>query len=529
MTYDTIIIGAGSAGCVLANRLSENPNRRVLLLEAGPRDWHPFIHMPAGIAKLASMKRINWDYTTLPQAQLGNRRIWWPRGKVLGGSSSINAMCYIRGVAHDYDDWARRVGDARWNWQHVLPAFKRAEANSRGADEFHGADGPLAVQDLRHHSVLTQTFIDAAHSVGLPLNPDFNGAQQEGVGFYQVTQKDGARCSSAAAYLRPAHGRGNLHIVTRAAVQRVRLDGQRAVGVDYRHLGREVHAAGGEVIACGGAINSPQLLMLSGIGPADHLREHGIGVAHDLAGVGGNLQDHLDVCTLQHCSQPVSYDRLNEVAVAIQYLLHHNGPGASNVAEGGAFARTPLAPDARCDVQLHFIPAMIDDHGRNRLPGYGYTMHACMLRPHSRGTIRLASADPAAKPVIQPNYLSDADGFDLATTIHAARLSRDIFDAAPFDAYRGGEVFADAGGRSDADLAAYIRRKAETVYHPVGTCKMGNDDGAVVDAELRVHGIAGLRVVDASIMPCLPSGNTNAPTIMIAERAAELITGAQET
>lgn len=526
MTYDTIIVGAGSAGCVLANRLSANPNHRVLLLEAGPRDWHPFIHMPAAIAKLAGMMSMNWDYYTEPEPQLENRRLWWPRGRVLGGSSSINAMCYIRGDARDYDEWARLTGDERWNWNGVLAYFKRAEANTRGASELHGADGPLAVQDLKYRSVLTETFVEAAQACGHAPNADFNGAQQAGAGFYQVTQKNGSRCSTAAGYLRAAHARANLTVRTRSVTQHVLLDGHRAVGVDYRHNGRLTRAEGREVILCGGAVNSPQLLMLSGIGPADHLRENGIRAMHDLPGVGANLQDHLDISTLQHCTKPVSYDRLNEVAVALEYLLRHDGPGTSNIAEGGAFVRTPLAPDERCDVQLHFIPAMIDDHGRHRLPGHGYTMHACNLRPRSRGTIRLQSANPADKPIIRANYLSDAQGLDLATTIEGAKISRAIFAAKPFDAYRGDAILPDADVRTDADLAAYIRRKAETVYHPVGTCRMGNDENAVVDSELRVRGVAGLRVVDASVMPCLPGGNTNAPTIMIAERAADLISGA---
>ena len=525
MTYDYIIVGAGSAGCVLANRLSADPGKRVLLLEAGPRDWHPFIHMPAGIAKMVGNKGINWDYLTEPQAQLEQRRLWWPRGRVLGGSSSINAMCYIRGDAHDYDEWAALAGDARWSWHNVLPYFKRAEGNTRGADALHGADGPLGVQDLRSHNVLTQAFVDAAQACGHPLNGDFNGATQRGIGFYQVTQKNSARCSTATAYLRPVRGRANLRVLTRAQTQRVLIQGGRAVGVDYRHHGRLTRAEAREVILCGGAINSPQLLMLSGIGPADHLRTQGIRVVHDAAGVGANLQDHLDICTLQRCVQPVSYDRLNDVAVALKYLLRRDGPGTSNIAEGGGFVRTRHATDERCDLQLHFIPALLDDHGRNRLPGYGYTMHACMLRPKSRGTIRLQSADPSAKASIQPNYLSDAEGYDLKMLVEGVRISREIFAAAPFAAYRGDEIFPGASAQGDADVVAFIRRKAETVYHPIGTCRMGSDATAVVDTELRVRGVDGLRVVDASVMPTLPGGNTNAPTIMIAERAADFIAG----
>ncbi|MGH8040663.1 MAG: GMC family oxidoreductase [Rudaea sp.] len=527
MIYDTIIVGAGSAGCVLAYRLSADPNRRVLLLEAGPSDWHPFIHMPAGIAKLVNRKGINWDYYTEPEAQLGNRRLWWPRGRVLGGSSSINAMCYIRGDARDYDEWAQLVGDERWSWQHVLPVFRRAEANVRGADAWHGADGLLSVADLRYRNPLSDTAIDAAVACGYPRNADFNGTRQQGFGFYQVTQKNGARCSTAAGYLGAARGRANLTVRTRAVAQHVLLDGHRAVGVDYRHHGRLTRAEAGEVILCGGTINSPQLLLLSGIGPADHLRDIGIRVAHELPGVGTNLQDHLDICTLQRATQPVTYDQLSDTLVALRYYLRRAGPGTSNVAEAGGFVRTPLAKDERCDMQFHFVPAQLDDHGRHRLPGYGYTLHACGLRPRSRGTIRLRSANPVDKAAICPQYLTDAEGHDLKTLVEGVKLSREILAASPFDAVRGQEIFPGVGAVADADLTAFIRRKAETIYHPVGSCRMGNDAQAVVDSELRVRGVAGLRVVDASVMPCLPGGNTNAPTIMIAERAADLIAGAQ--
>lgn len=526
MSYDIIIVGAGSAGCVLANRLSENPNRRVLLLEAGPSDWHPFIHMPAGIAKMVGKKGINWDYWTEPEPQLGNRRLWWPRGRVLGGSSSINAMIYMRGTPSDYDRWTQATGDERWAWRNVLPVFKRSENNVRGASEWHGADGLLTVSDLIHHNELSEAFIDAGVAAGYARNEDFNAAQQDGFGYFQVTQKNGARASTAAAFLKPARSRPNLTVLTHAATERVLLSGQRAVGVDYRHRGRLTRAEGGEIILCGGAINSPQLLMLSGIGPADHLREHGIAVAQPLEGVGGNLQDHLDVCTLQHSTQPVTYDKLSDAAVAWQYLTQRKGPGTSNIAEACGFVRTRLATDADCDVQFHFVPAMLDDHGRNRLPGYGYTAHACFLRPRSRGTLRLRSADPSQPVAIRANYLSDVEGFDLKVMVEAAKISREIFAQAPFDKYRGSEIFPGPETKSDADLEAFIRRKAETIYHPVSTCRMGKDEDAVVDSELRVHGIKALRVVDASIMPNLVGGNTNAPTIMIAERAAQLIAAA---
>jgi choline dehydrogenase len=523
MTYDYVIVGAGSAGCVLANRLSENPNHRVLLLEAGGRDWHPFIHMPAGIAQLVGKKGINWSYDTEVEPQLGQRKLWWPRGKVLGGSSSINAMCYIRGDARDYDEWARLSGDERWNWNSVLPLFRRSEGNERGSDALHGADGLLSVANLRYHNVLSEVAVDAAKTAGYPITDDFNGARQEGFGYYQVTQKNGARCSTAAGYLRAAKPRSNLTIRTGAMVQRVLISNGRATGVDYRHHGGLKRAEAREVILSGGAINSPQVLMLSGIGPADHLRAHGIRVASDVAGVGRNLQDHLDICTLQRCTQPVTYDKTNDIAIALKFLFRRQGIGTSNVAEVGGFVRTRHAQDERCDMQFHFVPALLDDHGRHRLEGFGFTMHACALRPKSRGHIELKSADPATKPAIYANYLSDADGYDLKMLIEGVRLSRELFAQEAFAPYRGGEILPGAQVVEPVDLEAFVRRKAETIYHPVGTCRMGADADAVVDTELRVRGIEGLRVVDASVMPCLPGGNTNAPTVMIAERASDFI------
>ena len=354
--YDYIIIGAGSAGCVLANRLSEDPGVKVLLLEAGPRDWHPFIHMPAGLAKLVNRKGVNWDYDTAPEPHLNHRTLWWPRGRVLGGSSSINAMCYTRGVPRDYDEWGEQASG--WDWDSVLPWFRKAEGNTRGADALHGADGPLTVSDLRHHNPLSEVFIEAARQAGLPANADFNGLVQEGVGLYQVTQRDGARCSAAVAYLAPVRSRPNLTVHTGAMASRVTFDGRRASGVTYSMRGKAYHQpAAREVILSGGAINSPQLLMLSGIGPAGELRRHRIDVVHDAAGVGRNLQDHLDICTLQHCTQPITYDRANEPKMAFDYFLRgHRGAGSSNIAEAGGFWRSPLAQDQRCDVQFHFVP-----------------------------------------------------------------------------------------------------------------------------------------------------------------------------
>ena len=531
--YDYIIIGAGSAGCVLANRLSEDPNVKVLLLEAGPRDRHPFIHMPAGISKLVNKKGVNWDYNTAPEPGLDNRTLWWPRGKVLGGSSSINAMCYIRGVAGDYDrDWAAAHGAEGWDWNSVLPYFKRSEHNERGSDAVHGSGGPLNVADHRYVNPLSQVFVEAGAQLGYPRNQDFNGTEQQGFGLYQVTQKNGARCSTAVAYLDPARERPNLTIVTGAQVARVTFDrtatgGPRANGVAYAAHGKAFHQqASREVLLSGGAINSPQLLMLSGIGPAQQLRDLGIDVVADAPQVGENLQDHLDISTLQHSTQRVTYDRLSDLKVAFDYFLRgHIGPGTSNIAEAGGFLRSRYAPDERADIQFHFIPAMLDDHGRNRLKGDGYTLHACFLRPLSRGRITLASANPADKARIQANYLSDADGFDLKMMVECAKLSREIFAQKAFDDYRGAAILPARNDLDDAGLVDFIRAKAETVYHPVGTCRMGGDEQSVVDPGLRVRGVQGLRVVDASVMPTLISGNTNAPTIMIAERASDLIRG----
>jgi choline dehydrogenase len=526
--YDFIIIGAGSAGCVLANRLSADPGVRVLLLEAGPRDRHPFIHMPAGLAKIASNSRINWSYDTAPEPGLDGRALWWPRGKVLGGSSSINAMCYVRGVPGDYDGWAASGADG-WDWASVLPYFRRAEGNTRGADALHGGDGPLSVSDLRYVNELSQAFVQAGTQAGYPRNGDFNGPRQQGFGLYQVTQRDGARCSSAVGYLDPVRKRDNLTIRTNALVSRITFDTTpdgrpRADGVAFSVGSTAHHAHAREVIVCGGAINSPQLLMLSGIGPSLQLRALGIDVVADLPGVGGNLQDHLDICTLQHSTKAVTYDQLSDLRVAFDYFLRgRRGPGTSNIAEAGGFVRSRLAPDERADVQLHFIPAMLDDHGRHRLPGDGYTLHACFLRPRSRGRISLVSGHASDKPRIEANYVSDEAGFDLRMMLECVKLSRVLLAQAAFDPYRGAPILPASDDFSDSELLAYIRAKAETVYHPVGTCRMGRGDDAVVDPQLRVHGVDGLRVVDASVMPTLPGGNTNAPTVMIAERAADLI------
>lgn len=525
-SFDFIIIGAGSAGCVLANRLSANPNHRVLLLEAGPRDWHPFIHMPAGIAKLVSKKGVNWDYYTEPEPELDGRRLWWPRGKVLGGSSSINAMCYIRGHRRDYDDWAA-MGNPGWDWASLLPYFKLAENNERGADAWHGAGGPLNVADLRYTNPLSHVFVAAAEAIGQRHNPDFNGAQMEGFGFYQVTQKNGRRWSTAAGYLNSARGRSNLTVSTGALVERIEVAGGRAVAVHYQHRGQRKRAeVEREVLLAGGAINSPQLLMLSGIGPAAELTRHGIDVVADVPAVGRNLHDHLDASLVYRCTQKITYDKISEVLAGLRYFLLHSGPGTSNIAEAGGFARTALAPDERPDVQFHFLPAILDDHGRHRIDDYGMTLHACHLQPRSRGHLALASADPRAKPKLFGKYLSDPDGFDRRTLVEAVRLGRRLLRAPAFDAYRGDELMPGDGDDATAAIEAFLRRRGETVYHPVGSCRMGSGADAVVDAELRVHGLQALRVVDASIMPKIVSGNTNAPTVMIAEKASAMILAA---
>ena len=517
LTFDYIVVGAGSAGCVLANRLSANPNNRVLLLEAGGPDRHPFIHMPAGFAKLATSDSVNWCYETEPVPEMLGRRMFWPRGKVLGGSSSINAMCYCRGHRKDYDSWAEN-GAVGWAYDDVLPYFLSSEDHEDGPSEYHGSGGPLSVRRLRHTNPLSAVFIDATVEAGYPRTRDFNGPRQRGVDYYQVTQRNGRRCSAAVGYLRPAMQRPNLKVITRAQTTRVLLDGLETVGVEYRRSGTLRVAHGGQVILSSGAINSPQLLMLSGIGPARALEETGIDVVHDLPGVGENLQDHLDVCTLVHCHDDVTYDGLNEVLAGVRYLFTRKGPAASNIAEAGAFIASSEATDDRPDIQLHFIPAFLDDHGRNTLPGNGMTIHACALRPEARGTIRLKSADPLAAPAIQPDYLSR--DYDRRLMLECARISRRIFAQKAFAKYVGAEVYPGAERTTDDELLDFIRRKAETVYHPVGTCKMGKDVMSVVDPELNVRGVEGLAVVDASVMPTLVSGNTNAPTIMIAEKFA---------
>ena len=528
--YDYIIIGGGSAGAVLANRLSADPQTQVLLLEAGPADRHPFIHMPGGVGQLLKSDKLNWYFNTAPEPGLHGRRLYWPRGRVLGGSSAMNGMVYIRGHRHDYDRWAELPGCQGWRYEDVLPWFRHSQRFPEGDEQYHGHHGELGVSNPPLEMPLFHTFLNAANEAGYPINDDFNGPGQEGAGPYQLTIRHGVRQSTARCFLPPAvRRRPNLHILTDAHALGLLLEGTRVRGVQVAHAQRQpCFYARREVLLCAGAVQSPQLLMLSGIGEPQALDRHGIRVRHTLSGVGKNLQDHLDVTVQYHAtSRDTLYAQTRlwrSLGALLRYQLTHGGPAARNGLETGAFLRTSRA-GAEPDIQLHFIPAFMLDHARQEAPGHGLMLHACQLRPQSRGEIGLWSADPLAPPRIQPGYLS-APG-DVDVLVEAIRMCRQIFAAQAFDAVRGNEYLPGAGVQSDAALADYVRRCGETIYHPVGTCRMGaaDDTGAVVDAQCRVHGLEGLRVADASVLPNLPGGNTNAPAIMIAERVAGWLTG----
>jgi choline dehydrogenase-like flavoprotein len=523
VSFHYIIVGAGSAGCVLANRLSADPATRVALVEAGPPDRNPLIHMPLGLALLARNRRINWAFQTDPEPALDNRRLYWPRGRVLGGSSSINAMIYMRGHPEDYRAWARAAGPD-WDWPRVRAIFLEHEGNTALCDAHHGTRGPLAVSDQTAPNPLSHAFVAAGAECQLPRTRDFNGDSQEGVGLYQVTQRGGRRWSSARAFLDPVRHRANLTVLTGAQVRQVLFADRRATGL--RLADRDLTLApGGEVILAAGAVGSPHLLLLSGIGPAGDLAAQGIPLVHDAPEVGANLADHLDI-TLQAATrgrEPIGLAPAflpRAIRAAWDYVRHGRGELTSNVAEAGGFARSDPSRD-RPNLQFHFIPAFLHDHGRRPSWGYGLTLHVCDLLPQSRGRISLASPDPAQPPRIAPNYLSHPD--DLPVLLSGLRLARRLLQAPALARHVARETLPGPGVVAEGDLIADIRARAETIYHPVGTCRMGRDAGSVVDPAGRVRGVAGLRVADASIMPGIIAGNTNAPTMMIAETIARQV------
>jgi choline dehydrogenase len=523
--FDYVIVGAGSAGCVLANRLSAGGKHSVLLLEAGPKDSNIWIHVPIGYGKLFKEKTVNWMYQTEPEPGLHGRQVFQPRGKVLGGSSSINGLLYVRGQHEDYDRWRQR-GNVGWGYDDVLPYFKRAENQCRGGDDYHGTGGPLSVSDWRHEDPLSEAFVKAAVESGIPFNPDFNGKTQEGAGFFQTTTHRGRRASSAYSYLRPAMGRGNLKVETSALGQRILFEGKRAEAVQYKQNGnlRTVRARK-EVLVSSGAYNSPQLLQLSGVGPANLLKSHGIDVVLDAAGVGNDLQDHLQVRLVTRCAQKITLNDIvnhpvRRVMAGARYALARSGPLTIAAGTSGAFFKTNPRL-ASPDIQIHFIPFSTDKMGEKLHPFSAFTASVCQLRPESRGSLKIRSADPSTPPEIRINYL--ATETDRAAFVDGIRILRKVLAAPALKPYSVEEVYPGVKTTSDEDLLDYCRNTGSTVYHPTSTCRMGNDPLAVVDQRLRVRGIEGLRVVDASIMPDLMSGNTNAPTIMIAEKASDMI------
>ena len=514
--YDYVIVGAGSAGCVLANRLTEDPDVSVLLLEAGGPDTNELVHLPAAFSALYRTAQ-DWDHSTIYEPYANNRRVYLPRGKVLGGSSSINALVYIRGNPLDYDEWG-----PGWTWDELLPYFKRSEDNERGEDEFHGVGGPLSVSEGRSRNPLAQAFLDSAAAIGLPANEDFNGASQDGVGWYQVTERGGARCSTAVAYLHPAMSRPNLTVETHVHALSILFEEGRATGVVGARLSEMVvNRAEREVIVCGGTYNSPQLLMLSGLGRPAELEELQIEVVAESPEIGLNLHDHPNAGAVYGIDDEISlFGALNEENLAL-FEAEGRGPLTSNVAEAGGFLRTREGLEAP-DVQVHFAPARFQSEGLVPGDGHGFALGACPLKPKSRGFVALGSPDPTAKPLILHNYLEHPD--DVASMVAGVKTCLEICATGPLGELSTGMLIGPASS-SDEDVEAHCRERLQTLYHPVGTCRMGDEPTSVVDRELKVRGVDGLRVVDASVMPTVPRGNTNAPVIALAERAADLIKG----
>lgn len=528
-SYDYIIIGAGSAGCVLANRLTEDRERTVLLLEAGGSDRHPFVRMPAALSLPMNSPRFNWGFESEPEPGLANRRINCPRGRVLGGSSSINGMVYVRGHPLDFEQW-QSGGATGWGYADVLPYFKKAERTVAADARYRGESGPLTISRGNKRNPLYGIFLDACRQAGYQHSDDLNGYQQEGFGDLEMTVHGGSRCSAARAYLQPARPRANLEVITRAQAERVSFTGKRATSVTYRRAGTSHQVtARREIVLCGGAIGSPQLLLLSGVGAHAELAAHGIEQIHELPGVGRNLMDHLEVYLQYACTQPMSLNRWlgfwGKAAIAMQWLALRSGHGSTNHFEVGGFVRS-RAGVRWPDVQFHFLPAAVSYDGSRRAAADGFQVHVGPMRSPSRGSVRLRSANPAAAPLIRFNYMSTDDDWQVFRA--AIRLAREIFAQPAFDPVRGDEIEPGAGDPSvagDAVVDEFIRHKAESAYHPCGTCRLGTDEQAVVDIECRVHGLDGIRVVDASVFPTITDGNLNAPTIMLAEKAADAICG----
>jgi choline dehydrogenase len=525
LEYDYVIVGAGSSGCVLANRLSASGRYKVLLLEAGPKDNYIWIHIPIGYGKTMFHKIYNWGFYTEPEPNLHGRKIYWPRGRGLGGSSSINGLISIRGQRADYDHWAQ-LGNSGWDWNSVLPYFIRSEHNSRGASAVHGGDGPLWSSDIEEKNELMEAIIRGAEELGVPRTQDFNDGKQEGVGYYQLFTHNGWRISSAVAYLKPARSRQNLRIETGAHATGLILEGRKVTGVRYLQGGVERTAkAGREVILSAGSLQSPQLMQLSGIGPAELLREHGIHVAHELPGVGRNLQDHLQFRLMYRVSKPITTNDdlrtlFGQARIGLQWLLRGTGPLGIGINQGGLFTR--ILPGSKTpDIQFHFGTLSADQAGGKPHTWPGCTFSVCQLRPDSRGSVEIKSADPMQAPAMRPNYLSSET--DRLCAVESIKYARKLAATEALKPYLASEYAPGVAIRSDDDILEFARGNGATIFHPVGTCKMGSDPMAVTDARLRVHGIAGLRVVDCSIMPTLTSGNTHAPAVMIAEKASDLI------